>query len=71
MRFTIKLKLGLAFGLITVMLLAASYLGVSSLASSNDTMNVITGTYVQRLNIAKEVKIDVLDFVRRCQDADL
>jgi methyl-accepting chemotaxis protein len=64
MRFTIKLKLGVAFGLITILLLVASYLGVSSLASSNDTMNVITGTHVQRLNIAKEVKIDTLDFVR-------
>jgi methyl-accepting chemotaxis protein len=64
MRFTIKLKLGLAFGLIAVMLLAASYIGMSSLSASNDTMNTLTTVYVQRLKNAKEVKIDVLDFVR-------
>jgi methyl-accepting chemotaxis protein len=64
MRFTIKLKLSLAFGLIAIMLMAASYIGVTSLAASNDTMALITATYAQRLNNAKEVKIDVLDFVR-------
>ncbi len=64
MRFTIKLKLGLAFGLITVLLLAASYLGISSLSSLDATMDgLITGP-VDRLSTAKEVKIDLLDIAR-------
>jgi len=35
MRFTIKLKLGLAFGLVIVLLIGAATLGVTSLGSQD------------------------------------
>jgi len=38
MRFTIKAKLGIAFGVILLLLGGAGYLAVSSLSSSNDRM---------------------------------
>ncbi len=64
MRFTIKLKLGLAFGLVTAMLLLASYLGVSSLSNLNDSMSDLISGPVERMKTAKEVKTDLLDLVR-------
>ena len=41
MRFTIKLQLGLAFGLIIALLLAATLFGINSLSSTNRDMNAM------------------------------
>ncbi|MFC6789092.1 methyl-accepting chemotaxis protein [Methylobacterium komagatae] len=52
MRFTIKSKLGIAFGLILVLLGGAGYLAVSSLSQSNDRMQAFAArpfTQVQRV----------------------
>jgi methyl-accepting chemotaxis protein len=64
MRFTIKLKLGLAFGLITVMLLGSSYYGVISLSSLNTAVtNLIQGP-VERMKAADKTEIDTINFIR-------
>ena len=52
MRFTIKAKLGIAFGVILLLLGGAGYLAVSSLSSSNDRMQAFAArpfTQVQRV----------------------
>jgi methyl-accepting chemotaxis protein len=64
MRFTIKLKTGLAFGFTTVMLLATSYLGISSLSNFNDTLSNLISGPVERLSTAKEVQVILLDITR-------
>jgi len=64
MRFTIKMKLGLSFGLITVLLVGASYLGISSLSNLKTSMDdVITGP-LDRESTVKKVKIDFLNIAR-------
>jgi methyl-accepting chemotaxis protein len=64
MRFTIKLKLGLAFSILSILLIAASYLGISHLASLNDTMvSVVTGP-VDRMYTAEEIQVNLLDVAR-------
>ena len=65
MRFTIKLKLGLAFGTITAMLLGASYLGVASLSGLNDALSDLIAGPVERMATAKEVKLDLMDIARQ------
>lgn len=64
MRFTIKLKLGLAFGVLTLLLLTASYLGISNLSSLNDTMVSLVGGPVERMYTAEEVQVNLLDIAR-------
>jgi methyl-accepting chemotaxis protein len=64
MRFTIKLKLGLAFGLITLMLLCAAGFGITSLASLNDGMSDLIKGPVQRMNIALNVHDTLMDIAR-------
>jgi methyl-accepting chemotaxis protein len=64
MRFTIKLKLGLAFGLITIMLLASSFYGIKSLATLNEAMDAMVAGPVERLSTSKEVKADMYDIFR-------
>ena len=60
MRFTIKMKLGLSFGLITVLLVGASYLGISSLSNLKTSMDdVITGP-LDRESTVKKVKIEII-----------
>jgi methyl-accepting chemotaxis protein len=64
MRFSIKMKLGLAFGLITVVLAVISFLSITSLARLNDGTVAMAEGPVERLKIATRVKIDLLDIVR-------
>jgi methyl-accepting chemotaxis protein len=64
MRFTIKLKLGLAFGLLSVMLLTASYMGISSLSSLNDSMVSLVNGPVERMYTAEEVQVDLMKFAK-------
>ncbi|GAA0533580.1 methyl-accepting chemotaxis protein [Rhizomicrobium palustre] len=64
MRFTIKTKLSLAFGLIAIIICAISWLGVSNLAAQNENLTALISGPVERLSTAKEIKVDLLDLVR-------
>jgi methyl-accepting chemotaxis protein len=64
MRFTIKLKLGLAFGLTVLMLIAATGYGIRGLSTMNDTLTAMTAGPVERMKTAQQVKIDLLDVAR-------
>jgi methyl-accepting chemotaxis protein len=64
MRFTIKLKLGLAFGLLIVLLLVTTFFGLSSLKGLNTAIDhLITGPSA-RLQTAQQLNIRLLDVVR-------
>lgn len=64
MRFTIKLKLGLAFGIIVVMLLGSAGFGVNGLGTMNETLTSMVSGPVDRMRTAQEVKINLLDLAR-------
>ena len=64
MRFTIKLKLGLAFGLMIVLLLAATGFGVASLADLNKNMKGMISGPAARLETAQQLNIHLLNIVR-------
>ncbi|USQ96539.1 methyl-accepting chemotaxis protein [Caulobacter sp. RL271] len=64
MRFTIKLQLGLAFGLIIALLLTATLFGVNSLSSTNRDMNAMVDGPAVRLQAAQELNIHMLNVVR-------
>ncbi len=64
MRFTIKLQLGLAFGLIIALLLTATLFGVNSLSSTNRDLNAMVDGPAVRLQAAQELNIHMLNVVR-------
>jgi methyl-accepting chemotaxis protein len=64
MRFTIKLKLGLAFGLVVVMLLGAAGLGISGLSTMDETLTSMVSGPVERMKTAQDIKIYLLDLAR-------
>jgi methyl-accepting chemotaxis protein len=66
MRFTIKLKLGLAFGFIAAMLLVASYVAINSLSGLNDSLVNLVNVPVERQKTAMSVN-DALSDIARAQ----
>ncbi len=69
MRFTIKTKLGLAFGLLTLSLLGiAGYSGLS-LSRLDDANGGLINGPVQRLQLAMEVDVAELDAIRAQKNA--
>ncbi|WP_454713921.1 methyl-accepting chemotaxis protein [Caulobacter segnis] len=64
MRFTIKLQLGLAFGLIIALLITATLFGVNSLSSTNRDMNAMVDGPAVRLQAAQQLNIHLLNVVR-------
>ena len=64
MRFTIKLQLGLAFGLIIALLLTATLFGLNSLSSTNRDMNAMVDGPAVRLQAAQQLNIHMLNVVR-------
>ena len=64
MRFTIKLKLGLAFGLVVLCLIAAATFGVMSLSGTNTTMRAMVNGSAARLEDALRINVAFLDVVR-------
>ncbi|MCM2477853.1 HAMP domain-containing protein, partial [Rhizobium sp. CG5] len=64
MRFTIKLKLALAFGLIIILLGGIAGYGVLSLGSLNDTVNDMVSGPAKRLEYALQSNIEMLTAVR-------
>ncbi|WP_165188996.1 methyl-accepting chemotaxis protein [Caulobacter soli] len=64
MRFTIKLQLGLAFGLIIALLLVVTSFGITSLGSTNRDMNAMVDGPAVRLAAAQQLNIHMLNVVR-------
>jgi len=64
MRFTIKLQLGLAFGVIIALLLMATVFGISSLSTTNRDMNAMVDGPAVRLEAAQQLNIHMLNVVR-------
>jgi methyl-accepting chemotaxis protein len=64
MRFTIKLKLGLAFGVIVIMLVGSAGFGVNGLSAMNQTLTSMVSGPVDRMRTAQDVKINLLDLAR-------
>ncbi|ACM38130.1 MULTISPECIES: methyl-accepting chemotaxis protein [Rhizobium/Agrobacterium group] len=71
MRFTIKMKLGLAFGIVVALLIASSVLGIQSLGSMNDAMgNTLEGP-VERLRLAQQLQMEQLQQLRQQKNVQL
>jgi len=64
MRFTIKLKLGLAFGLVIFLLVASTVFGIASLGDMNQALSGVIAGPAARLEIAQQLNIRLLDIVR-------
>src|SRR5690349_14190456 len=64
MKFTIKLKLALAFASLLVLLVGTAAFGINSLSAINDTMEATLKGPVTRLELAQRVNIAQLESVR-------
>lgn len=65
MRFTIKMKLGLAFGTIIALLLGCAIYAVISLGTINSAMQAMTDGPVARLELVQRIKIEALQSIRQ------
>ena len=65
MRFTIKLKLTLAFAFLIVLLVGTAYYGVNSLGNMNNMMSELIEGPAQRLELAQKVSIAQLQAIRQ------
>ncbi len=68
MRFTIKLKLGLSFGLIILLLTCAAGYAVMGLATMNNTMTALISGLVAKIQLADAVSMKLLDINRAEKD---
>src|SRR4051812_36508895 len=64
MRFTIRLKLGLTFAAVIALSALTTVLGISSLSSLNVTMKELVAGPVEKMQLAEEMLIDLLEVVR-------
>jgi methyl-accepting chemotaxis protein len=64
MRFTIKLKLSLAFGLVIILLLTASGVGITGMTTLDGDMDSLITSQIERMKTAQDVHITLLDVVR-------
>jgi methyl-accepting chemotaxis protein len=64
MRFTIKLKLGLAFGLVILLLMGAAGYGISGLSTLNATMTSLVKGPAASISLAGQVRSELLEIVR-------
>jgi len=64
MRFTIKLKLGLAFGTIIVLMLVAAGFGINGVSSMNQNFVDLINGPVEKLQVARDVRNNLLEIVR-------
>ncbi|HBF31706.1 methyl-accepting chemotaxis protein [Rhizobium sp.] len=71
MRFTIKLKLALAFGFVVALLICSSVLGLRSLSSMNDAMGDTLEGPVERLRLAQELQLAQLQQLRQQKNVQL
>jgi methyl-accepting chemotaxis protein len=68
MRFTIKLKLGLSFGLIILLLICAAGYAVIGLATMNSTMTALISGPVAKIQLANAVSTKLLEISRAEKD---
>ena len=64
MRFTIKMKLGLAFGLIIALLVGTAFYGMTSLGSLNQAITDLIAGPAKRLEYALTSNVRMLEMVR-------
>jgi methyl-accepting chemotaxis protein len=64
MRFTIKLKLALAFGLVILLLVGAAGYGIVGLSTMNGTMAAMVKGPVARVILAGNIRAQLLEIVR-------
>ncbi|KGD98278.1 methyl-accepting chemotaxis protein [Rhizobium sp. YS-1r] len=64
MRFTIKLKLGLAFGFLVSMLIGTAGYGIYSLGTANEAMTYVTEVAATRLDKIQQMNILSLNRIR-------
>lgn len=64
MRITVKMKLGLAFAAVIALSGVTAWLGISNLSSLNMTMQDLVGGPVERIQLAQELKSDLLLVIR-------
>jgi methyl-accepting chemotaxis protein len=69
MRLTIKLKLGLAFGLVTLMLIGIAVYGVMSLGTLNQASSDLVDGPVQRMQLALLTNVHEVDAIRAQKNA--
>jgi methyl-accepting chemotaxis protein len=69
MRFTIKLKLGLAFGLMTLLLVGIAVYGSMSLGTLNDASGAMIDGSVRRLELALTANVAEVDAIRAQKNA--
>ena len=65
MRFTIKMKLGLAFGTMIALILGCAAYAVLSLGTINTAMQAMTDGPVARLELVQQIKIEALQSIRQ------
>ena len=65
MKFTIKLKLALAFAVLLILLLGMAIYGIRSLGGINDTMGATIDGPVARLSYAQGINIAQLEGIRQ------
>jgi methyl-accepting chemotaxis protein len=68
MRFTIKLKLGLSFGLIILLLICAAGYAVMGLSTMNSTMTALISGPVSKVQLADAVSTKLLEINRAEKD---
>lgn len=71
MRFTIKFKLGLAFGLMTLMLIGIAVYGVMSLSTLNQASSDMVDGPVQRMQLSLLANVHQVDAIRAQKNAQL
>ncbi len=64
MRISVKLKLGLTFGIVIVLSGITAWLGISNLAALDATMESLLAGPVQRINIARDLNGILLSAIR-------
>ena len=64
MRFTIKWKLGLAFGSVVALMLAAAGFGINGVRSMNSNFVDLINGPVEKLQVARDVRYALLEIVR-------
>src|ERR1700760_4607436 len=69
MRFTIKLKLGLAFGLMTLLLVGIAAYGSLSLGNLNDASGAMIDGPVKRLQLALTANVNMVNAIRAQKNA--
>lgn len=65
MRFTIKLKLGLAFGTIIVLMLGAASFGINGVRSMNESFGALVNGPVEKMQVAQDVRYTSLEIIRQ------